>query len=182
MGRKLHRVTPTMLEALDFARKNGGKLYIYDNIRWGLADYVDGATSVTKDTIDALVTRGLAHYSLWDEFGSPLVVTMVEETKNPKFALLSNDTIARIVPDEQQMQALRNADGPMALIFSNRRWLFKAMRDHRGRQTKIARYLDDLHDEKRVAGIFAPGAPEEYIREDILAVYCSTGLRPRIMY
>ncbi len=59
------RITATMFQAIESARKNGGRLRLYDFGHWAGDDGIGGEDAPYTKTIEALVQYGLARYTAW---------------------------------------------------------------------------------------------------------------------
>jgi hypothetical protein len=61
------KLSPTMLDCVKYTRTHGGILHRFPGGYWANLDWKHGELSFGTRTAEALVTRGVAEYSDWQE-------------------------------------------------------------------------------------------------------------------
>lgn len=61
------KLTKNMHEAVDFARQHGGKLYRHPGGFWAGPDYQQWGKSFGTSTVEGMVKRGAAEYTVWKD-------------------------------------------------------------------------------------------------------------------
>jgi len=78
------KLSPTMLQAIEHMKANNGKLFRYPGGYWAPANWLWFEPSFGTSTIEALVQRGIAHYTEWKKHSKsdgqfPIQVELLQE-------------------------------------------------------------------------------------------------------
>lgn len=63
----MNELSPTMKEAIEFAKQKGGSLVRHPGGFWAGADWTYHSKSFGTTTIEAIVTRGAGEYTEWKQ-------------------------------------------------------------------------------------------------------------------